>query len=96
MEEYCWTMTGSEEVTLRPVSFQCVVSWVSVQTAPHCTYICSWPHVHSGPICAELPDRNYCVSRGTVCTGDVWTTETACFHERSCTLALPKYSLFSL
>jgi hypothetical protein len=62
---------------------------------PHSTYICSWLHVHSVPICAE-PDRNYCVSRGTVCTGDVWTTETAYFHERSCTLALSQYSLFSL
>jgi len=92
MNEYCWAMTGSEEVMMRPISFQCVVLWVSVQTAPHCTYtyICSWPHAHSVPICAELSDRNYCVSRQRVCTGDVWTTETAHFHERSCTLALPQ------
>jgi len=25
MKEYCWAMTGSEEVMMRPISFQCVV-----------------------------------------------------------------------
>lgn len=28
-------------------AYQCVVSWVSVQIATQCTYICRWPHVPS-------------------------------------------------
>ena len=65
-EEYCWAITAGGAIMLRPIRFHCVGDQVS--TGLHFMYFHtrSWPCVAYTQLrlVLDLPERNYCVSRG--------------------------------